>query len=119
MLHGQLWMDQPVTVVGDRGDEFAVLLEPGSRFRFVDHPQRVHPWAGQAAWRGPQVLQIYRLGLWYSVWMFFDAGRFRNWYINFEAPVSGRSCALIGTYCRDGPASERPVSDGLRCNVGS
>jgi len=90
VLHGQLWMDHPVTVVEDRGDEFAVILEPGSRFRFVDHPQGRHPWAGQSSWRGPQVLQLYRLGLWYSVWMFFDAGSFRNWYINFEAPVVRR-----------------------------
>lgn len=87
VLHNQLWMDHPVTVVEDQGDEFAVLLEPGSQFSFHDHPHGVHPWAGQSEWRGPEVLQLYRVGLWYSVWLFFDQGRFRSWYINFEAPV--------------------------------
>jgi hypothetical protein len=89
VLHGQLWMEHPVTVIDDRGDEFAVLLQPGSPFTFHDHPQGVHPWAGQSEWRGPEVLQLYRVGLWYWVWLFFDQGRFRNWYINFEAPVVG------------------------------
>ncbi|MFC7406677.1 DUF402 domain-containing protein [Georgenia alba] len=80
-------MDHPVQVVEDRGDEFAVLLSPGSEFTFYEHPEGTHPWAGQRAWRGPEVLQLYRVGLWYSVWMFFDETTFRNWYINFEAPV--------------------------------
>jgi hypothetical protein len=33
-LHGRLWMEHQVTVVDDDGTEFAVLLEPGSRFDF-------------------------------------------------------------------------------------
>lgn len=38
----------------------------------------------------PRVLQLYRAGDRYSVWMFYDAAAFRNWYINFEAPTVRR-----------------------------
>lgn len=86
---GQVWMDHDVRVVHDAGDQFAVLLSPGSTFRFHDHdhPLGRHPWRSNAAWAGPQVLQLYRSATPYSVWMFFDDGQFRNWYINFETPV--------------------------------
>lgn len=87
VLHGQLWMEHPVQVINVDDDEFAILLSPGSRFDFHDHPQGIHPWAAYSMWQGPEVLQIYRPELWYSVWLFFDEGRFRHWYINFEAPV--------------------------------
>jgi hypothetical protein len=30
VLHGQLWLEHPVTVVDDDGSTFAVLLEPGA-----------------------------------------------------------------------------------------
>lgn len=30
VLHGELWMDHPVTVIWDDGDVFAVRLDPGS-----------------------------------------------------------------------------------------
>jgi len=86
VLHGQLWMEHPVTVVFDDGDELAVLLEPGSRFRFHPHPNGTHPWGAHESWQGPQVLQVHRPGDLYSVWLFFDDGVFRNWYVNFETP---------------------------------
>jgi len=90
--HGRDWMDHPVRVVQDSGDQFAVLLSPGSVFRFhdQDHPLGPHPWRRHPDWRGPEVLQLYRMDTPYSVWMFFDDQRFRNWYINFETPVLRR-----------------------------
>ncbi len=87
VLHGRPWMESPVSVVADDGEVLAVQLGPESPFRFLDHPFGAHPWASYAGWSGPVVLQLYRDGAAYSVWMFFDAGAFRCWYVNFEAPV--------------------------------
>lgn len=87
VLHGAVWLQSPVTVVADDGHELAVLLEPGSRFTFPDHPFGPHPWRSFDHWSGTQVLQLYRTELAYSVWMFFLNGAFQNWYVNFEAPL--------------------------------
>ena len=86
VLHGQLWMDHPVTVVADDGDVLAVWLEPGSRFTFHDHPF-AHPWRHHDAWGEAHVLQLHREGDLYSVWKFFHHDVFTHWYINFEAPI--------------------------------
>lgn len=88
VLHGELWMTSPVTVVHDDGERLAVRLDPGSTFTFPEHPFGVHPWAPHSAWGGPIVLQLHRTGDLYSVWKFFEPdGTFRYWYVNFEAPV--------------------------------
>ena len=86
VLHGHLWLDHPVKVVADDGEVLAVLLEPGSRFHFHEHPFGPHPWAAQQEWGGTTVLQLHREGAAYAVWKFFDGGVFRHWYVNFEAP---------------------------------
>lgn len=91
VLQGRPWMESPVTVVADDGDHLAVLLRPGSRFTFYDHPHGTHPWGAYEAWSGPQVLQLHRSGDPYSVWKFFDDDTFRCWYVNFEAPLVRRS----------------------------
>lgn len=88
VLHGRPWLEHPVKVVADDGDQLAVLLEPGSRFTFPDHPFGTHPWSQHAGWSGPTVLQLHRAGTPYSVWKFFDEGRFRGWYVNFEEPFT-------------------------------
>jgi hypothetical protein len=87
VLHGRLWMEHPVTVVADDGEVLAVLLEPGSPFRFHEHPFGPHPWAAHHAWGATTVLQLHREGDAYSVWRFFEGGVFRHWYVNFEAPL--------------------------------
>lgn len=84
---GVVWMDHLVELIRDDGEQFAVLLNPGSVFHFHQHSLGRHPWARQDTWAGPQVLQIYRPATLYSVWMFFDEGKFEHWYLNFEAPV--------------------------------
>jgi hypothetical protein len=91
--HGRVWMDHPVRVIADSGDQLAVLLSPGSTFRFHDddHPLGPHPWRHQTQWSGPDVLQIYRKATPYSVWMFFDGQQLRNWYLNFETEVVRRA----------------------------
>jgi hypothetical protein len=87
VVHGLLWLDHPVTVVTDDGDCLAVLLEPGSAFRFHEHPFGPHPWSAHEAWTGSRVLQVHRAGDRYSVWKVFDIdGVFTHWYVNFEAP---------------------------------
>lgn len=87
VLHGQLWLAHPVSVVADDGDVLAVLLEPGSAFTFPEHPFGPHPWGHHKQWIGRHVLQIHRSGDLYSVWKFFDGDDFLHWYVNFEAPV--------------------------------
>ncbi|MEO6510811.1 MAG: DUF402 domain-containing protein [Nocardioides sp.] len=87
VLHGHPWMESPVTVVSDDGDVLAVELGADSRFTFFDHPFGPHPWGTYSGWSGPTVLQLHRAEAAYAVWMFFDAGVFRYWYVNFEAPV--------------------------------
>lgn len=88
VLHDEVWMTSPVTVVHDDGDTLAVRLDPGSRFTFPRHSFGVHPWAHHSEWGGSIVLQLFRSGDLYSVWKFFTPdGLFRHWYINFEAPV--------------------------------
>ena len=87
VLHGQVWLEHPLTVVSDDGEILAALLEDGCPFMFPEHPFGPHPWAGVAAWTGPTVLQLRRTGDWYSVWKFFDGGVLRHWYVNFDQPV--------------------------------
>lgn len=88
VLHGHTWLECPVTVVADDGDVLAVQLGPEAPFTFFQHPFAPHPWRSYAGWTGPTVLQLHREGAAYAVWMFFDAGVFRYWYVNFEAPVA-------------------------------
>ncbi len=87
VLHGHTWLECPVTVVADDGDVLAVQLGPDRRSRSSTHPFGTHPWRSYAGWSGPTVLQLHRAGAAYAVWMFFDGGVFRYWYVNFEAPV--------------------------------
>ena len=90
VLHGQLWMESPVTVVSDDGPGgvLAVLLEPGSPFEFHEHPIGPHPWGAHRQWSGSVVLQLHRADDRYGVWKFFETdGTFRFWYVNFEAPI--------------------------------
>lgn len=87
VLHGRVWLEHPVTVVSDSEESLAVLLQPGSRLTFPDHPVP-HPWRDHEAWTGTTVLQIMRPGDPYAAWKFFDAtGAFTHWYINFESPI--------------------------------
>jgi hypothetical protein len=87
VLHERPWLECPVTVVADTGEELAVLLEPGAPFTFHDHPFGPHPWNGQSSWGTTQVLQLHRAGDLYAVWAFFVAGRLHYWYVNFEAAI--------------------------------
>ena len=87
VLHGLPWLECPVTVVADDGDALAVRIDPGAPFTFFAHPFGAHPWSAHEAWGGTTVLQLHREGAAYAVWMFFDDGVFRHWYVNFEAPV--------------------------------
>ena len=87
VLHGRLWMESEVHVVSDTEDCLAVLMVPGSRFTFPDHPV-VHPWGGFSQWSGTTVLQLHRPQEAYGAWKFFSAeGEFTHWYINFEEPI--------------------------------
>jgi hypothetical protein len=86
VLHGQAWLEQPVSVVADDGVMLAVLLSPGSPMTYPPHPTP-HPWRANSQWQSTHVLQLYRADDWYSVWHFFEAGRPRGWYVNFEMPV--------------------------------
>lgn len=88
VLHGRVWLENPVTVVSDDGDVLAIRLDPGSAFTFHDHPLGPHPWSAFTQWSGPTVLQLMRTATAYAVWKFYEAdGSFRYWYINFEAPI--------------------------------
>ncbi|MBB2894639.1 DUF402 domain-containing protein [Flexivirga oryzae] len=97
VLHGRLWLSTPVTVVRDDGDILAVRLDPGAPMTFAAHPFGRHPWAGSTRWAETIVLQLYRPQHLYSVWKMFGAdGAFRQWYINFEAPLA-RDAVSIDT----------------------
>lgn len=85
VLHGQVWLSSPVTVVHDADDCLAVLVEPGAPFHFPPHPEP-HPWAQHSSWSGTFVLQLRRPDDAYGVWKFFDLNQnFIGWYLNFEA----------------------------------
>lgn len=71
-----------------------MLLEPGSRFTFPEHHFGPHPWRSFDHWSRTQALQLYRDDLLYSVWMFFEAGEFQNWYLNLEAPLVRHPAAI-------------------------
>lgn len=88
VLHGELWLTCPVTVVADDGEVLAVRVDPGAPFTFPPHPFGTHPWVPQQAWGSTIVLQLYRAGDLYSVWRFFDPdGTPRHWYVNFESAL--------------------------------
>ena len=38
VLHGELWLSAPVTVVSDDGDVLATRCDPGAPFHFPEHP---------------------------------------------------------------------------------
>ena len=89
VLHGDLWLSHPVTVVSDDGDVLATRLDPGSPFTFPVHPFGPHPWGAPEAWGGSVVLHLSRAQTAYGVWKFFDTdGTFRHWYVNFEPPIT-------------------------------
>lgn len=72
VLHGETWLEHPVTVVADDGDVLAVRLDPGSVFTFFpDHPFGPHPWRAHETWGGSVVLMLVRAGSPYAVWKFF------------------------------------------------
>lgn len=97
VLHGDPWLDHPVTVVSDDGETLAVRLDPGSKFLFPTHPFGPHPWSHHAEWGGTVVLQLNRPDTMYGVWKIFEAnGEFRHWYFNFEPPQTRRD-GLIET----------------------
>jgi hypothetical protein len=87
VLHGRPWMEQPVTVVHDGDGCLAVLLEPGSPFRFFDHPFGPHPWRAHPAWTGSAVLQVQRDGEAHAAWRFLGPPGAARWYVNFQQPV--------------------------------
>ena len=103
VLHGDAWLEHPVSVVADDGETLAVRLDPGSRFDFPAHPFGPHPWSAHSAWGGTVVLQVNRPGTMYGVWKIFGAdGEFRHWYINFEPPQVRRGQAVeTGDYGLD------------------
>jgi hypothetical protein len=91
VLHGDVWLQHPVTVVSDDGTTLAVRLDPGSAFTFPPHPFGPHPWSAHPAWASTVVLQLHRAGDHYAVWKVFDlTATFLHWYVNFEAPVVRR-----------------------------
>ena len=90
MLHGQVWLHFPETVVADDGEVLATLQTDGAPLTFPEHPFGPHPWSHHSAWRGPTVLKLHRTDTAYSVWKFFDGDAFRYWYVNFEQPVVRR-----------------------------
>lgn len=60
VLHGDLWLSHPVTVVSDDGDVLATRLDPGSPFTFPDHHFGPHPWGAHEQWGGSIVLHLSR-----------------------------------------------------------
>lgn len=88
VLHGEVWLTCPVTVVNDDDKVLAVRVDPGAPFKFPKHPFGPHPWEPHPAWEGSIVLQLYRPGDLYSVWKILETdGTLRHWYVNFEAQV--------------------------------
>ena len=89
VLHEQPWLEFHETVLADDGSVLATVLDDGTSMEFFEH-STPHPWRHVGAWTGPTVLKLRRAGDWYSVWKFFDGDVFRQWYVNFEAPIVRR-----------------------------
>lgn len=88
VLHGEVWLSCPVTVVADDGVVLATRVDPGAPFTFPEHPFGPHPWGHHTQWGGSIVLHLSRVGTHYGMWKFFDTdGTFRHWYANFEPPI--------------------------------
>jgi hypothetical protein len=90
VLHGEVWLHFPETVLSDDGDVLATVQDDGCPLTFPDHPFGPHPWSHQSAWQGTTVLKLRRDEAAYSVWKIFGADGFRHWYVNFEQPVVRR-----------------------------
>ena len=86
VLHDAVWATWREAVESDDGEILAAVLLEGTPMTFPEHPVP-HPWGHLDAWQGTTVLKLRRAGEWYSVWKFFDGGRFTGWYVNFERPV--------------------------------
>ncbi|MGW1462806.1 cytidylyl-2-hydroxypropylphosphonate hydrolase [Streptomyces sp. NPDC002308] len=93
---------RPVTVVQDTEDLLAVWMAPGTECvrPVLANGTEVHtePLAtrytvprttDRYTWWGMGVLKLARPGEPWSVWLFWDRGWvFRNWYVNFEEPLT-------------------------------
>ena len=60
VLHGQVWLHFPETVVADDGEVLATVQDDGCPLTFPEHPFGPHPWSHVSAWRGPTVLKLRR-----------------------------------------------------------
>ncbi|MFE9093982.1 DUF402 domain-containing protein [Streptomyces sp. NPDC007264] len=92
---------RPVTVVRDDDEVLAVWMAPGTpcvRPVLADGtPLHAEPLESRYTkprtvqldrWSGTGVLKLARPGVPWSVWLFWDPGwRFKNWYVNLEAPL--------------------------------
>lgn len=91
VLHGEVWLEFPETVVTDDGTMLVTVQVDGSPMtQHPEHPFGPHPWSHLDAWSGTTVLKLRRDGDWYSVWRFFEGDRSLDWYVNFEQPVTRR-----------------------------
>jgi hypothetical protein len=91
---------QPMWVVSDDdaglllwhpdGSDYARLIDTGGATlhdttpdRMLDPKLTVHPWQGD-------ILVLMPPGAAYSIWWFFEDGRFDGWYVNLEEPYVRR-----------------------------
>lgn len=86
VLGDAVWATWREVVESDEGEVLATVLVAGTPMTFPEHAV-AHPWGHLEAWQGTTVLKLRRPGDWYSVWKFFEDGRFTGWYVNFERPA--------------------------------
>jgi hypothetical protein len=93
VLHGDVWLTSPVTVIAD-DDVLAVWLAEGTPLTFPPHPFGPHPWLGHERWTGTSVLQLHRPHDAHAIWGFYVKGALDHWYVNFQAPYQRTGAAI-------------------------
>lgn len=86
---GRVWKARACTVVHDRVDQLALYLPQGAPTKIPTGSGIPRDdWALEDGVFAHDALRLARPGAAHSVLLFWDAGRFVGWYVNFERPLT-------------------------------
>ena len=86
------WIEMPMRVVEDDGDDLALFVASGTAFTFPDgvwEAGKEHPWKANGAWRGHGCLMVQDPTEHHSIWHFWAGPdrAFACWYVNLQTAL--------------------------------
>ena len=90
VLHGDVWLHFPETVLSDDGDVLATVQDDGCPLTFPSTRSARTPGRTSRPGRAPRCSSSVGPTPPTRSWKIFDDDGFRHWYVNFEQPVVRR-----------------------------